>query len=485
MRLFGGITIPGAPDLENVSKLDTLPIPLIRRMHRYGIAIDTEYFRMLTADLRREMDDLRRDICCEIPPDKLDMFIGMSNQVDDWSPINVESGEQLAKLMFDVLGVGIGRQLKLTKGGKRISTGKKQLELLKNDHPVIPMILNYRERSKMVNTYTDKLPRIAILHPKSKCCPVCELPHVEATRRIHTTFTTTRTDTGRLASKEPNLQNIPARTEIGRRVRAGFIASPGTRLIGRDFGQIELRLLAHAAVEHALIDIFRKKQDPHTITAMRAFHKTKEEVEKGQGKLLYRAPCKNVNFGIVYGLSAPGLYDLMAVTYATAGLPMPDWLTQDWCDRFIRDWFALYPEVKAYMELQYYRARRYGIVWDMFGRIRRVPEVRSVHSWIRAAGLRQAGNMPIQSDSAGLMKLSMGELEERVIVMLEMGYWVWPLLSIHDELIVEGGEDEAEEISAVMGGVMEEVLVDRDSGKNMLRVPVTSDGKVMERWVKE
>ncbi len=488
MSLFGDITLPGRPDPENVRKLDLLPVPMIHRMQRLGIAIDIPYFNRLTSDLTRDMGDLRDEIACEIPPEKLELFCNMADTAEEeerdknWSPINVESGDQLAKLLFDVLGIGRGRDLKRTAGGDRISTGKKQLEVLKKEHPVVDLVLRYRERSKLVSTYTRKLPLIARYHPQGKSCPICELPHVESTWRVHTEFTSTRTDTGRLASKNPNLQNIPARTELGRKVRAGFVASPGTCLVSRDFSQIELRLLGHCAIEHALIDIFIQRKDPHLMTAMRAFNiADPEQVDK----LLHRAPCKNVNFGIVYGLAAQGLYDLMAVTYATAGKPLPPEIDVDWCEQFIAKWFDLYPEVRAYMEMQYYRARRYGVVWDIFGRTRRVPEVRSILPWIRNAGLRQAGNMPIQSSGAGLIKLTMGEAELLLLDILSQAIWCWPLLTIHDELIIEVGEDYADAVGEMVGEVMDRVMTDRNTGRNLCRVPILSDGHPMERWVKE
>lgn len=482
MSLYSGITTPGRPDLENIRKLDLLPIPMIRRMQRYGMAIDIPYLNGITADLEREMKDLRDEIACEIPPESLDNFVAASNDIEDWSPINVESGDQLATLLFDILHIGRGKELKRTAGGDRISTGKKQLEVLKREHPVVQLILDYRERSKLKSTYTSKLPKIAKFHPKSSCCPICELSHPVDTWRVHTEITTTRTDTGRFASKNPNLQNIPARTKLGRKVREGFIATPGTRLLSRDFSQIELRLLAHMANEDNLIHIFRHHLDPHIMTAMRAFNiSDKSKVDK----MLHRAPCKNVNFGIVYGLTETGLYDQMAVTYAVAGIPLPAFITVDWCADFIRQWYGLYPGVEPYMENQHYRARRYGIVWDLFGRIRRVPEVRSVHTWIQSAGLRQSGNMPIQATCAELMKLAMGEVEEHLPPSAQSGIWAWPLMTIHDELLVEVEEDWVESVDELIGWIMDGVTTDKSSGKNILRVPVESDGKIMDRWVKD
>lgn len=482
MSLYGNISLPGCPDLENMRKLDMLPIPMIRRMSRVGIAIDPPYFADLTARLNREMDDLRADIACEIPPDRIDEFIGKSADIDDWCPINIESGLQIATLLFDMLEIGRGKKLKTTKSGDRLSTGKKQLEVLKKDHPVIGLLLQYRERSKLVSTYTSKLPKIARLHPKGDC-PVCELRHVEATWRVHTTLTTTRTDTGRLASKNPNLQNIPAKTELGRLVRQGFIPTPGMVLISCDYAQIELRLLAHCAADSIMQDIFRRNGDIHVETAMHAFGFTNPaQVDK----LLHRAPCKNLNFGIVYGLTETGLFDQMALTYATAGKPMPDYITEAWCKDFIQKWFGVYTGVEPYMDLQYYRARRYEKVWCQLGRIRRVPEVRSAHSWIRSAGLRQSGNMPIQGLAAGVMKIGMARTEDQVLHPLYTeGVWCWPLLPVHDELVIEAEGDYAEYI---LERVIEEFslsMTDTSTGRNRCSVPIGADGKVMDRWRKE
>ncbi|HEX6826521.1 MAG TPA: DNA polymerase [Nitrospiraceae bacterium] len=485
VTLYPDLSLPGHPDLENVRKLDLLPIPMIRQMQRYGIAIDIPYLNDLTVQLEAEMRQLELDIACEIPPEKLHLFCDLANEdteAEDWSPINVNSGEQLAKLLFTVLGIGNGKELKLTKSGKSIKTDKKQLEVLKKEHQVIPLVLQYKERAKLVNTYTGKLPKIAQWHPKGKFCPICELDHVESTHRVHTEFPTTRADTGRLASRNPNLQNIPARTKLGRLTREGFVASPGCRIISCDFAQIELRLLAHCAAEEYMLSIFRRGGDIHLETAMRAFSiSDPNKVDK----LLHRAPCKNLNFGIVYGLTAKGLYDHMALTYATAGEVMPEYITEQWCEAFIQQWFGLYPAVPPYMDTQYYRARRYGLVWDQIGRTRQVPEVRSVHNRIKQAGLRQAGNMPIQSLAAALMKIAM----ERVRIRLdeireEIGMWCWPLLSIHDELLTESEEDYAEVIGEVVKEEMDLSGIDPVTGKNAFLAPIESDFKISERWTK-
>lgn len=484
MSLYSGIDLPGKPDLENVRKLDLLPLECIGEMMRYGMAVDIDHFHALTSKLDAEMTELRSEICSYIPAEKLDEFVARSNlDEDSYIPMNVESGAQLGRLLFEVLGIGAGSKLKMTKSGTRLSTGKKQLEQLKRSHPVIPAVLGYREASKLKGTYSTKMPLIAKVHPKNNCW--CGLRHLSTTKRIHTTILTTRTTTSRLASKNPNLQNIPTRTKNGAEVRRGFVASPGTELVGVDFGQAEMRIGAHYSQDANLIRIFDEGLDPHTDTAMRAFNKTKEEVESKLGKVLYRAPCKNVNFGVFYQLGPDGLYDLMAITYATAGLPLPDEIDKDWCEQFISKWFELYPDVKGYLETQSYRARRYGVVWDLFGRIRQVPEVRSVHNRVVSAGLRQSGNMPIQATQAEWMKLAMAEVMEVVVKPARRdGIWVWPLITVHDELILEVEEGYGEMVRGQVVEVFERVMEDRETGENRCRVKVAADGKVMSRWEK-
>lgn len=479
-KLFKGVQLPGRPDMDNLEVLDSLPMPMISKMQQYGIAIDREYFHELSTKLTSEMESLKLDIISIIPPAALDQFVNTVLGDDEDDIINLNSSEQMCELLFNIMEVGKGRRLKRTKSGDRLSTGKKQLETLKADYPIISLLIQYKERAKLKSTYTETLPKVARLHPRGNCCPICELPHVESTHRVHTTFTTTRTDTGRLASKNPNLQNIPARTKWGQAVRAGFRSSPDTYLLSRDYSQIELRMLADRAAEGYMIDVYNRDGDIHTETAMRAFHITDPKLVD---KTLHRAPCKNVNFAIVYGLMPEGLYDNMALTYAVAGLPLPEWLDLKWCDTFIADWFKLYPGVRTYMNEMHYRAQRYGFVWDRFGRIKRIPEVWSCHERIRQAGLRQAGNMPIQSVSAGLMKLAMGVVDRLLDYLRSDGIWAWPLLTIHDELIIEVDQYSVPYVESVVGEAMDNVLTDSFGVLKSL-VKVKTDGRFGERWEK-
>jgi DNA polymerase-1 len=203
------------------------------------------------------------------------------------------------------------------------------------------------------------------------------------------------------------------------------------------------------------------------------------------GKMLFRAPCKNVNFGIFYGLTAEGLYDLMLLTYATAGLDIPDWLTLDWCDNIIEEWFGLYPRVKRYMDDQFYRAARYGIAWTLLGRIRRIPEVRSVHTRIVAGGQRQAGNSPIQGTQADLNKIGLAEFYDKVILRARReGIAASILINVHDEIVFEHEEGYGDLMIAMGEDIMSQVMVDRETGVNMCAVPIVAEGHVMSRWQK-
>ncbi len=457
MPLFGGITLPGRPDPENIRALDVLPLPQIHRMMATGIAIDREYLWDLSSRLESRKTTLKQEIASCASFANLEQFVSDS---DDQLTLNPDSSPQISRLLFDILKVGSGDKLKMTKGGTRVSAGKKQLEALKRRHPVIPLILEYREASKLRSMIAT------IVEAGVRCGDVWS---------IHGDIVTTRTDTGRLAMRRPNLQNVPARSELGRELRLGFIARPGKLLISVDFSQIELRLLAHAANDANMLHIFMGGGDIHTDTAMRAFGLPLDQIDP----LLHRAPCKNVNFGVGYGLGPPGLYDLMALTFATAKKELPEWVTLDWCEKFIEQWFDLYPQCRAYFDLQHYRAQRYGIVWTEFGRVRRVPEVFSCHQRIIQAGLRQAGNMPIQGMAADVFKLAMARVETQLVQWRRAGVYVEALLPVHDELLIECDAEWAEDIKDVVIYQFQQAI------DGHCRCPILADGKIMERWKKQ
>lgn len=479
------------PDLLNVRNLDLAPLPILRQMMRVGTAIDLDYLKGISEELGDTKADLEREIKRRVPYDKFAEWKGEAektsgeeseNGEDEESNkegglgFNVNSPEQVAWFLFDVLKLGDGKNLKRTPDGKRISTGKKQLEALKGEHESVKLLLDYREVAKLKSTYADSLPHKAVLHPKGRC-PYCSIPgderkHLESHYRIHTTFTSTRAATGRLASKNPNLQNIPKRSKIGKRIRAAFIPQPGMKWVSADFSQIELRILAHYSNDPYMKHIYETGGDIHSMTAMRAFGISEEEYkgyteeEKKEFEDYKRLPCKNVNFGIVYGLTAKGLQAQLILS----GI----YWSEEECQVFIDRWFGVFVGVLPYMQEQEYRVRKYGYNWDMWGRVRYYPGIHSVHKQIVAEAIREAGNMPIQASSAGLTKYALALAYERNRTLYNLGYQFNPLLSIHDEAI-----DEAEESLA---GDLLALNIELMCGAIQLRVPVGADGKVKDRW---
>lgn len=496
MSLFGGITLPHEPDPENVRKLDLLPVPMVRSMMRFGMRIDPEHFRALSSKLQSNCAALRKEITSQIPPAALDRFVTLSDTAYDEdgdeiqktdeeqqdSLLNVDSGQKIARLLYDVLGLNQTSSVKIkkTKGGA-LSTGKKTMEQLKREHPVVQLILDYRESSKLDGTYARTMPRHAKYHPAGRDCPVCGWNHRTSELRVHAQILTTRTSTGRTAHKNPNLANIPTRSKLGREIRSGFVASEGCLIADEDLSGIELRLLADLSGDERMVFVFCTGGDIHNMTACQAFGLKPEELDP----LTHRIPSKTANFSIVFGTTEIGLYEQLCVSFSGMNMLRPEWLTEGWCRWFIDKWFETYAGAKRYLDQLESLARRYAITWTPCGRVRRIPEVRSVHTWIQAAGVRQGANVPIQGYSADLMKLIMGETWDR-LVQLDKGYGIKtrPLNTIYDALMIEAEEDDAETVRAVIGEVMQNVLTDKQTGKEYCKVPVRSEGHCSERWEK-
>lgn len=484
MSLFGGIRLPKSPDLENARRLDLMVVPMLRRMIRSGFAIDKPYLLELGEIFAGEMRDLSKDIASYIPIDRLDAFLKDDEEDDDNSfsrdDFNPDSPEQIGTLLFNILELGKDKsKLKRTKAGG-LSTGKRQMETLRYDHPVVTKVLQYREVSKLRSTYCSKLPAVAKFHPRSDSCPVCERKHLTDQWRVHGEIGQTRAATWRFNHKNPNLGNIPTRTENGQLVQAGFIAPEGKILVTRDLSQIELRCLAHLSQCRSMIEAYCSGGDLHDKTC----HDTglTPPGEKPD-KIKHRMAAKRVNFGIMNGTTEKGLYLQLISDFGTSGIPIPDWLTEDWCKWFIRTWLDTYREVRDYFDLQHFRARRYELVWNEFGFCRPVPEIRSTHSWIREAGLRQSQNMPITSLAAGQMKLSMARCDY-ILDSLYGEDACWPLMTIHDALMFEVDEDRADDVQEMTAWAFDGCMDDESTGERLFRVPIESDGDNVYRWVK-
>ena len=344
---------------------------------------------------------------------------------------NINSTKQLGAVLFDQLGLP---PVKKTKTG--YSTNAEVLEKLRGRHPIIDEILEYRQLTKLKSTYVDGLGKV-----------------IAPNGRIHTSLQNTVTATGRPSSAEPNLQNLPVRTELGAELRKMFVAGEGSVLVDADYSQIELRLLAHMAGDEAMIRGFRSGEDIHTITASQVFGVSPEDVTP-----LMRRSAKAVNFGIVYGISPFSLSQDIGVTVAEARAYM---------DRY----FAHYPGVRAYMDHVVARAKEDGYVSTPMGRRRWVPELRSSNFNTRSFGERVALDAPIQGAAADIIKLAMIRVRDR---LLREGLSGRLVLQVHDELIVECPESEAAQVSRLLQEEME--------GAVSLSVPLTADTASGKSW---
>lgn len=344
---------------------------------------------------------------------------------------NIQSSKQLGVVLFEELGLPYKKK---TKTG--YSTSAEVLESLAGYHPMIADVLEYRQLTKLKSTYVDGL--LKVIAPDG---------------RIHSHFQQTVTATGRLSSVDPNLQNIPVRTELGRELRRMFVAEQGRVLVDADYSQIELRVLAHVADDDAMIEAFRGGQDIHATTASKVYGVPVEEVTPQM-----RSSCKAVNFGIVYGISDFSLAQDIGVTRKEAAA-------------FIQSYLGTYPGVHHYMESIKQSARETGYVETLFGRRRALPELSSKNFNLRSFGERAAMNTPIQGTAADIIKIAMLHVRDR---LKAEGFEARLILQVHDELILEAPEHEAERAAALLREEMEHAAE--------LRVPLVAEAKIGHSW---
>ncbi len=346
-------------------------------------------------------------------------------------PININSPKQLGELLFDKLGLMSGKK---TKTG--FSTNAEALEQLADKHPIVNEILEYRKYAKLKSTYIDALLRLR-----------------GRDGRIHTSFDQTATATGRISSLEPNLQNIPVRTELGREIRSAFITAPGLKLVDADYSQIELRVLAHMSHDSVMQEAFQLGQDIHQRTAAEVYGVPLNEVTKQM-----RSAAKAVNFGIVYGISDFGLARNIGVSRNEA-------------KSFIERYLSRYPGIKRFMDDAVTAGKLNGYAETLLGRRRYLPELRSPNFNIRAFGERAAMNSPIQGTAADIIKLAMVRVSE---ALQKGGFEARLILQVHDELIIEAPEKEVPAVSALLKQQMEQVI--------SLEVPLVADVSVGDNW---
>jgi len=380
-------------------------VPVLVRMERVGVGLDASVLAGLSADAVGSIETLKSEIHDLAGYDFL-----------------IDSPKQLSEALFEKMGLPPGKK---TKTG--FSTDASVLANLAPMHPIAAKIVEYRELTKLKSTYLDALPRM-----------------LGGDKRLHTSFNQTVAATGRLSSSNPNLQNIPVRTEYGRRIRAAFVpAEAGDLMVSADYSQIELRILAHLSGDPGLIEAFTSGMDFHQATAARVFGVEPSAVEPGM-----RARAKAVNFGIVYGQSAHGLAETLKIGRAEA---------QEMIDRY----YAAYPRVREFLDETVAEAHRDGFAVTLYGRKRRIPELASSNFNLRAFGERTAMNHPMQGTAADIIKLAMIEVDRR---LREDGFRSRMVLQVHDELVFESPLDEIERLSAMVSEAM--------SGVAQLAVPL-------------
>ena len=344
---------------------------------------------------------------------------------------NLNSPQQLGKVLFEDLDLPHGK-----KTARGYSTDADTLEKLIDKHACIAPILKYRQVVKLNSTYIDAL-----------------LRKMDATGRVHTYFDQTGTATGRISSSEPNLQNIPVRTEMGREIRKAFIVGPGCVLADADYSQIELRVMAHFSGDAAMVDAFRKGQDIHTRTAAEVYGVPMEEVSREM-----RSSAKAVNFGLVYGISEFGLARNIGVSRYQAA-------------DFIARYFLRYPGVKKFMDEAVKKGYDQGYAVTMMGRRRQLPELKSSNANIRNFGERAAMNTPVQGTAADIIKLAMVRVHD---ALKKEGLKARLILQVHDELLIEAPKEEEKIVGRILRECMEQVYA--------LKVPLVAEVKTGQSW---
>ncbi|HLJ23845.1 MAG TPA: DNA polymerase I, partial [Candidatus Acidoferrales bacterium] len=403
--------------LAEVYETIDLPLaPVLASMERDGVRVDRQALDAMSKVMELEIREREKLIW--------DLAGG---------EFNISSPIQLAEVLFDKLGLTLGGRRR----GKPRSTAADVLEELALLHDLPRKVIEYRELTKLKSTYVDALPKLI---------------HAE-TGRLHTSFCQTGTATGRLSSSDPNLQNIPVRTELGRRIRAAFVASPGNTLLSADYSQIELRILAHFSMDPVLVEAFRTGQDIHARTAEEVF---------GVGPMAqnaeHRRAAKAINFGIIYGQTPFGLAAQLSIDQKEAS-------------QFIAAYFARYRGVKEYLEKSLAEARKTGMTRTMFGRTRPVPEITSTQFNLRNFAERTALNTPLQGTAADLIKMAMIHIARE---LAEQKFKARMILQVHDELLFETPHEELDRLSKLVKKAMENV--------QKLAVPLVVDVKAGPNW---
>ena len=401
-------------------KVEEPMIDVLADMELAGVKIDTQQLADYAVELNQLSQALEREI----------------REIADEPTLNINSARQLGEVLFAKMRITDKPKMTRT---RQFSTDEEYLQGFAGKHRIVDLILQYRGVKKLISTYVEALP--LLVNP--------------VTRRIHTSFNQAVTATGRLSSTNPNLQNIPVRDDMGRRIRRAFVPSDEEHiLLAADYSQVELRLMAHLSADPSLIEAFRQGEDIHSATAAKLFHKSIDEVSSDE-----RRKAKTANFGIIYGISAFGLAQRLDIPRTEA-------------KEIIEGYFATYPQVKTYMEQAVANAREKGYVETAFGRRRTLRDIDSRNAVARGVAERNAINAPIQGSAADIMKLAMIEIRRRF--RLE-GIRSQMILQVHDEVIVDMLRSESEQVIRIVKESMEGVAT--------LRVPLISDTGTGQNWL--
>lgn len=403
--------------------IDLPLVPVLRQMEGYGVLVDRPFLKQLSQEYHVELDTIAARI-----------FSAAAGE------FNINSPKQLGEILFDKLGLEVKNQKK-TAGGQR-STKESELEKMRDLHPIVADILSYRELQKLLSTYIDTLPTL-----------------LDEGSRLHTSFIQTGTTTGRVSSQDPNLQNIPIKSELGRAIRHAFVAQEGMQLLSFDYSQIELRVAATLSRDEALSEIFRSGRDIHTEVATRVFHVRPEDVSYEQ-----RRRAKIINFGILYGMGVNSLRASLGTSRQEA---------QEFYDQY----FAAFPRLAAYLDEVKQEAARVGYTQTLFGRRRYFEGIKSSIPFVRASAERMAINAPIQGTQADVVKLAMVEIDQW-IKKEKLEDDLHLLLQVHDELVFEVHKEKVAEYAPRIKEIMENVL----PAEKRNNIPFRAEGKVGNNW---
>jgi DNA polymerase-1 len=410
-----GALLEEKPKLFKLAReIDFALIPILARMEYRGIILDTDYLQKMNVELSESIEQTRKQ---------------MYDLVGE--EFNIGSPAQLAEVLYGKLQLST---VGIKKGKTGFSTGQKELDKLRGMHPIIELIEQYREVTKLQNTYVESLPKL-----------------VDAHSRLHTTFSQDVAATGRLSSHDPNLQNIPVRSELGKKIREAFVPSKGNVFVSADYSQFELRLAAVLANDTQMIEDFNSDIDIHAKTAAQIYHIPLEEVVKDQ-----RRDAKVVNFGVLYGMSPHGLSAATGMSFTEA-------------KTFIDEYFRLRAPIRKYIDATIRKAHDEGYVETLFGRRRPTPDTKSSNFMVRQGAERAAANMPIQGTEADLMKMAMLEVDEKLEGLGEQ------ILQIHDSILVECPEKNAEVVKKILVDTMENIYPD-------LGIKLKVDASIGSNW---